>query len=139
MGALEISLSAAQIKLDAYTGLLDGGNIKIYEGAKPADCDTAIGAQTLLATLTFGTPAFGAATDDNPGAVAAANAIGGEDAAVAEGTAQFVRFETSGGAVVGQGTVTATGGGGLLEVASTTIALGVAVNITSCNLRELES
>lgn len=138
MGAIEYSNEAVRAKLDAITALLDGGDIQIYEGTKPTDADTAIGAQTLLVTLGFNADSFGAASDDNPGGVAAANAIT-TGTAVATGTAQFARLRKSDGTVVAQGTVTVTSGGGLIELSSTSIATGIDVDLTGFNLREPES
>lgn len=138
MAAIEYSNEACRAKLDAITALLDGGDIQIYEGTKPADADTAIGAQTLLVTCDCNADSFGAATDSNPNAVAAANAISA-GSPVATGTGQFCRLRKSDGTVVAQGTVTATSGGGLIELSSTAIASGITVTITGFNLRELES
>ena len=69
--ATRISNAAAKAACDAIVDLIDGGagagTCKIYTATQATDPDTAIGAQVLLATLTFSDPAFGAAADAAPG------------------------------------------------------------------------
>jgi hypothetical protein len=87
--------AAASAAADAVVDLIDGGagagTIKIYTGTIPTDADTALGAQTLLATLTFSDPAFGAASNG----VATASAITQDAAADATGTAAWARIASS--------------------------------------------
>ena len=55
--------------LDSLVDALDtggAGTIKLYGDAQAATANTALGAQTLLATLTFTATAFGAATTADP-------------------------------------------------------------------------
>jgi len=124
--AFTISLAAASAAADAVVDLLDGGTIAIRTGAAPAACEDA-DSGTLLATVTFGTPAFGAAASG----VATANAITGDAAADATGTAAHFRAKTSGATVVFQGSVTGVGGGGDLQLSSTSLVVGIPFNITS--------
>jgi hypothetical protein len=75
---------------------LDLGYIRIYDGAQPANADTAVGAQVLLAELRFGADAF-------PSAVAGlltANAITSDASANATGTASWARILASDGTTV---------------------------------------
>lgn len=51
------------------------GYIEIYDGTRPASVDTPVTTQKLLAVLVLSDPAFGAATDLNPGARITAAAI----------------------------------------------------------------
>lgn len=128
-----ISNTAAQDALDAILGLLDAGgagSLKIYAGTVPADADASIGAATLLATLALSSTAFGDATDANPGATATADTITSANAA-ATGTATFFRLVNNAGTAVYQGTVTATGGGGNLELITTSITSGQPVQVSS--------
>ncbi|MBP9918726.1 MAG: hypothetical protein KBF43_09085 [Dermatophilaceae bacterium] len=101
------------------------GTLKIYTGAQPATADTAASG-TLLVTVTLGDPAFGAA---------AAGTITGADPAavnaVATGTAGWFRVADSTGATVYDGSATATGGGGDLQLVTTSITSGQPVDITS--------
>lgn len=95
------SNQAVNTALDALLALLDGGKLRIYDGTQPATADTAIGAQVLLAELTFGSPAFAASA----AGVAEAEAITEESAAIATGTATWYRAVTSGGAAIFDGSV----------------------------------
>lgn len=102
------------------------GNIKIYTGSQPATADT-VAAGTLLATVAMGPkPSF---------ATASAGTINAADPApvsgVAAGTAGWFRMADSNGNTVMDGSVTATGGGGDLTLSTTTISVGVTVDITS--------
>jgi len=107
--------------LDAGAG---AGTIKIYDGTRPANPNAAI-TGNLLATVTcidpaFGNSATGAATLSDPAAVTA----------VATGTASHFRAADSTGAAVFDGSVTATGGGGDLTLATISITNGLSVDIT---------
>lgn len=94
----------ARAMADAFTTYLDGGTagiIRIYDSTIPTDADTAVGAQVLLAELTFSATSFGAATDGNPGGLITANAITSDSSANATGTASWARLLTqAGGATV---------------------------------------
>jgi hypothetical protein len=99
--------------------------MKIYTGAQPATADTAA-AGTLLATVAMTDPSFttasgGTITAGDPPAVTGA----------AAGTAGWFRLADSTGATVMDGSVTATGGGGDLTLSTTTISVGVTVDITA--------
>lgn len=88
--------AAASAAADAVVDRIDtggAGTIKIYTGTIPTDADTAIGAQTLLATLTFSATAFGAASNG----VATASAITDDTSADATGTAAWARIASGAG------------------------------------------
>ena len=84
--------------------LLDGGTINLYTTPQPATPDTAITSQTLLATLTFSSPAFGSSS----AGVATANAIT-SGSGITGGTAVWARMCASGGAAEVDCTVGTTG------------------------------
>ena len=126
--AISLATTARTAMCDALVDLLDAGpaagTLQIRTGTKPANPNTAA-TGTLLATVTLVDPAFGAAaagvaTLADPGAVTA----------VADGTAGWFRALDSTGAAVMDGTVTATGGGGDLTLATVTITTGLSVDIT---------
>lgn len=100
------------------------GQLRIYTGTQVATADTAV-AGTLLATVVLGDPsgtvATGVLTFADPAAVNA----------VASGTAGWFRIVDSTGATVMDGAVTATGGGGELQLATTTITSGLSIDITA--------
>lgn len=132
--ATRISNNAAKAACDAIVDLLDGGSgaatVEIRTGSAPTNCEDA-DTGTLLAVLTCSDPAFGAAADANPGGRATASAVTGDSSANATGTAGHFRAKDSNGVVITQGSVTATGGGGDMEINSVSISTGVQVDITS--------
>jgi len=82
---------------------------------------------TILATLVFSATAFGAAS----GGTATANAITADTNAANSGTAAAFRIRDRNNAEVLRGTVSATGGGGDIQLSSTSITAGDTVSITS--------
>lgn len=141
MADCKLSNAAAKAACDAIVDLLDAGagaaTLKIYTGSAPANVDDAA-TGTLLATLTCSDPAFGNAADANPGGRATASTITGDSSADATGTAGYFRALDSNGVAVIQGTVTAVGGGGDLELNSTSISSGVAVSVSSWTVTQPE-
>jgi hypothetical protein len=125
-----ISASARNATVNAITALLDAGpaagTIKVYTGSQPATADTAA-TGTLLGTLTLTDPAFGAASAGS----ATAAAITGDTSADATGTAGWFRALDSTGAAVLDGSITATGGGGDLQLNSVSIVAGGTINVTA--------
>jgi hypothetical protein len=73
---------------DAVGNALNSGYIRIYDGTQPANADTAIGVQVLLAELRFAADAFGAAS----GGTITANAITSDSSANNTGTATWARI-----------------------------------------------
>lgn len=125
---LRLATGTRNAKADAAVDRLDAGaaagTIKIYSGSQPATPETAASG-TLLATVTLADPAFGAASTGvasltDPASVNAA----------ATGTAGWARFADSDGNVVFDGDVTATGGGGVVTLSSTSLTSGSPVDIT---------
>jgi hypothetical protein len=81
---------------DAVGNALDLGYIRIYDGSQPANADTAVTTQVLLAELRFGADAFGAAS----AGTITANAITSDASANATGTATWARILASDGSTV---------------------------------------
>lgn len=117
------------VGIDAGTAAV----INIYDGTIPADADTALGSQVLLAQLTCSATAFTSVTDAAPGAVATFAAITADSSANATGTATFFRILTQdAGTVVAQGTVgTATSD---LVLNTVSITSGSTVSITAATV-----
>ena len=123
---LKLSNAAANAAVDALTALLNSGYIRIYSGSQPTDANTAIGAQVLLAELTFGATAFGAAV----AGVATANAITQDSSANATGTAAWARFfKSDGTTVVCDGSVGTASSNLILN--TTSIVSGVPVSCSA--------
>ncbi len=79
-----------------------------------------------VSTHTCTNPAFGAAA----AGTATASAIA-DDTTAAGGTAALFKFQDRNNAEVFRGTVTATSGGGDIELDNVTVGVGVTVSITS--------
>jgi hypothetical protein len=118
-------------QLAEITALIDAGAgaglFRIYDGTRPA---TGGAATNLLAELTFSDPSAGAPS----GGVLTFSAIADDTSANATGTATWFRIVDSTGAFVMDGSVTATGGGGDLELNTTSIVAGGTVSITSATI-----
>lgn len=124
---LKISNAARSAAADAIAALVDAGaaagKLKIYSGSQPAGPDTAA-AGTLLATVTLASTAFGSASS-GVATLADPDAVTG----VAAGTAAWFRIEDSDGNGVIDGSVGTSGAD--LNLATTTISVGVSVDISS--------
>lgn len=121
-----IAVARRNALLDAYGARFNGGTLKVYAGSVPASADAALGAATLLGTLTFGNPAFAAAAAGSM----SANAITQDAQADASATATFYRaFESDGTTVIEQGTVGTTGAD--LNLNTTTIVANGPIQVSS--------
>jgi hypothetical protein len=86
---------------EAFAKLLNNGFLRLYDGIQPADADTPVSSQRLLAELRFSTPAFGQASKGT----VKANLIGKAEA-VATGLASWFRcLEKDGTTTVIDGSV----------------------------------
>ena len=127
--AVRLSTAARNASTDAVVDLIDAGaaagTIKIYSGSQPASAnDAATG--TLLATVALADPAFGAASSG-----AASGTDPAAATASATGTAGWFRVADSNGATVFDGSVTATGGGGDMQLSSVSLTSGGSVDLSS--------
>lgn len=111
---------------DALNAGAGGATIKIYAGTKPAGPDVAITTQTLLGTLTCSDPA--GAVDSG---TLTFGAIAQDTAADATGTATWARLADSDGVAAIDIDVTTTGGGGFLQLNTTSIVIGGPILISS--------
>jgi hypothetical protein len=134
--AIRINTAARNAAADAVANLVNGGTgagrLRIYSGSQPATPATAPSG-TLLAEFTLSDPAFAAAASGSA-ALDVTPAL--TDDGIAAGTAGWFRIvdstEAAGsGLGIIDGSVTATGGGGDLTLNTTTISVGVSVEITS--------
>lgn len=120
-----VASAACDAVVDAIDGGAGAGTIKIYTATIPTDADTALGAQTLLATLTFSDPAFGAASNG----VATASAITSDTSADATGTAAWARIATSAGTTIMDVTVGTSGDD--INFNSVAFQAGATISITA--------
>jgi len=122
--------AVANAAADAAVALANGGALRIYSGSQPATAATAISGQTLLAELTLGNPAFGAAANG----VATANSITADSSANATGTAAFFRVVSSGGTGLWDGSVGTSGAD--LNLDSVSLVSGGNVSVSSFTFTE---
>ena len=109
--------------IDAGSG---AGTIKIYTGTQPTLASDAVTTQTLLGTLTFSDPCGTVAT----GALTM-SAITQDSSADATGTATWARIADSAGNTVMDVNVSVTGGGGALQLNTTSIVSGGPILISN--------
>lgn len=127
--AIGLTTAARNNRLDEITALIDGGAgaglIRIYNGTRPANADTAVSGQTLLATATMSDPSFPAAV----GGSMTANAITGDTSIDADGTASWFRVVDSNGNAVMDGNVGTSGSD--LNLNTVSFVTGGTFDITS--------
>jgi hypothetical protein len=128
---LSISQAVAKAMCDTLVDAIDAGSppgtIAIRSGTRPATTDTAV-TGTLLATLTFSNPAFGAATTASP-SVATASAITSDSSADNTGTATWFRIFTGSGTAIADGNVGTSGED--LNLNTVSIVAGAVVSISA--------
>lgn len=125
------SNTAVTAAADAVCTLLNNGYLRLYDGAQPANADTAVTTQTQLAELRWNATAFGAASNG----VAVANAITADTNADATGTATWFRaLKSDGTTTVFDGSVGTSSADLVLN--STAITAGANVSVTSFTYNE---
>ena len=123
------NLAVRQAKANAITtGVGNAGILTIYSGTQPATGGTAT---TALVALTCGTPFAPSATGTLGGTVSISPAVPSATTATFSGTATWYRITTSGGSQVIDGTVTAIGSGGDIQLSTTSITTGLQIQINS--------
>lgn len=130
--AIQFSVAVRNARLDAIeTAIGQSAVMRIRTGSPPASCATA-DSGTVLATLNL--PADWMAAADN-GSKSMAGTW--QDASAdASGVAGYFRIYDSSGTCHIQGTVTATGGGGDLQVDNVNFAVGQQFTVTSFTLTD---
>lgn len=124
---------AANAAADAMAALCNGGYLRIYDGAQPANADTPVGAQVLLAELSFADPAFAVAV----AGLASANPIQSDLVANATGLAAWFRvFRADGASAVWDGSVGVADAD--LVVNSANFQAGARIDVTALTLTELK-
>lgn len=122
----QLAFNTADVANNAIAPLLNSGFLDIYDGAQPANADTAVAAQVKLARLTFGATAFGASASG----VITANAIT-SGTILATSTAAWCRLlKTDGTTVVMDGTVGTAGAN--VTVNSAAFVINATAAVTAC-------
>ena len=121
------SNTAANAAADALCALANSGYFRVYEAPQPANADTALAGQKLLAELRFGAAVFGAAI----AGVATAAAMVADTNADDTGTAAWFRvLKSDGVTVVFDGTVGVNAGFDWNMVNTASIVAGAKVEVT---------
>jgi hypothetical protein len=111
------------------------GTLVVYSGTQPTNPDTALAGNTALATWTFSIPSFGAVTFAGGFCSMTASSVSASVTPSANGTGTFARLtESDGITVIGDLTVTATGGGGDITFGTTTFDTVILAGISSFTL-----
>ncbi|MCB2074198.1 MAG: hypothetical protein H6917_05260 [Novosphingobium sp.] len=126
--SLQYSVTVRNAKLDAVeTSIGADAVMKVRTGAPPADCSLA-DSGSVLATLNLPSDWMAAAA----GGSKSKNGSWEDTSADGTGTAGHFRIYDSGGSACHiQGTITATSGGGDMEVDNTSFAAGQQFQVTS--------
>jgi hypothetical protein len=130
---LKFSTAVRNARLDAIESIIGASAIlKIRTGAAPANC-AASDTGTVLATLALPSDYMAAAS----GGSKAMSGSWADSSADAAGTAAHFRIYASDGTTCGlQGTVSATGGGGDMEIDNVVFAAGQAFSISSFSITD---
>lgn len=126
--------------VDALASLCNSGTLLVYSGSQPADANTAVGAQTLLVTLTFSATAFASSVASGSAGskvvTATANAIA-SGTAVATGTAAWFRcLKSDASTIVLDGSVGTSGAD--LNFSSLAFSSGAVVSVSSFTITQTE-
>lgn len=128
--ATRLNTALRNILADATASQFNNGIIEIYTGTQPATANDAP-TGTLLATVELSNPAFSSAASGIASKSGSWTAI-----AVSTDDAGWFRMKSSDGLVVKDGSVTATGGGGEIELSNITITTGSVVVINSATITQ---
>lgn len=130
---VQLSTAVRNARLDAIESAIGASAVmKIRSGAPPANVGTA-DSGTVLATLALPADWMAAAASGSK----AMSGSWADNAADAAGTAGHFRVYASDGVTAHmQGTITATGGGGDMELDNTVFAAGQQFSVTSFTLNE---
>jgi hypothetical protein len=131
--AIQLSVTVRNARLDAIeTAIGVSAVLKIRTGAQPATCATA-DSGTVLATLSLPSDYMNAAASGSKTKLGTWSDASGD----AAGTAGHWRLYASDGTTChAQGSITATGGGGDMELDNTSIAVGQPVTVTTYTLTD---
>ena len=131
--AIQLSVACRNARLDAIeTTVGTSAVLKIRTGAQPANC-AAADSGTVLATLTLPSDWLAVAS----GGSKAMSGTWADSSADAAGTAAHWRLYASDGTTChGQGSVTATGGGGDMTVDNVIFAAGQSFSVTGFSLTD---
>jgi hypothetical protein len=125
----KLAVARRNAALDNILVNANSGILRIYDGTQPADADTGITTQNILAELTMNATAFASASSG----AAAAGAITNDSSANNTGTATWYRlFKSDGTTVIMDGSVGTSGAD--LNINSVAIQANATVSVTGFTL-----
>lgn len=129
---IQFDVTVRNARLDAIEAQIGTSPVlKIRSGALPANC-AAADSGTVLATVNLPVDWLG----DASGGTKSKSGTWDDNAADAAGTAGHYRIYDSGGVCRIQGNITATGGGGNMELDNTVLAVGQQFTVTAYSLTD---
>lgn len=123
----QLSNACVNAEADALSALLANGYLRLYSTGQPANADTALSGQTMLAELRFSVTAAPAAV----AGVITFNAITSTTAAASNTATWFRCLKSDGTTVVFDGTVDVVGNTPNLSLNSVVISAGATVSVSS--------
>ena len=123
----QLSNACVNAEADALSALLAKGYLRLYSTGQPANADTALSGQTMLAELRFSVTAAPAAS----AGVITFNAITSATAAASNTATWFRCLKSDGTTVVFDGTVDVAGNTPNLALNSVAISAGATVSVSS--------
>ena len=123
----QLSNACVNAEADALSALLANGYLRLYSTGQPANADTALSGQTMLAELRFSVTAAPAAV----AGVITFNAITSATAAASSTATWFRCLKSDGTTVVFDGTVDVSGNTPNLALNSVVISAGATVSVSS--------
>lgn len=132
--ALQLSTAVRNARLDTFESTIGTSAVlKLWPGAVPANCAAADAAGPVIASMTLPSDWMAAAS----GGTKALSGTWEDTSADNAGTVAHFRIYASDGTTCHmQGTVTATGGGGDMEIQNTSVTAGQAITVTAFTLTE---
>lgn len=113
----------AQCSVEELRALLDGGTLTVYSVARPLSADLPVDRSGVLASFTFASPAFGAASNDG---LESPNFAANPTPATTVGTPGFARACKADGTVIGD----FSAGPGDREIKFTEVSCSVGAPVT---------
>lgn len=127
--AIRITTARQNALCDALVGAINtggAGTVEIRTGTQPASANNA-DSGTVLATFTLAATAFGSASSGT----ASLQSLPRTTTGVAAGTAGHARVKNGSGTTIFDGSVSATGGGGDFQMSTTTVSVGLDLELTA--------
>lgn len=125
------ALSFRTSHLQELADALDNGYLRLYNGTRPANANTALAGNTLLAELRFAATAAAS----NTGGVLTFDVITEDSSADASGVPTFARLlQSDGTTAVIDLSASASGGGGEVELSTASLVAGAEVPVSSATL-----